>query len=234
MLNAVIHLSGQGRREAYDIHCCTNPNVHLSGKYEDRYLSIEIPKYRGDIFQYSNCSDMPWACKDIPTINGSTDWFDNTNLSFPPAQIVHDLNLQYSVASMAWIADDNTIVIRCDNNKNSFYSSEICSAVFMRKDYFDAYTLMHPVHYFCYTEKMIEGQGFTDEASLHLEFCNGILQKRFLNSEEHGAGQAETPPVCRECIYGLNNTANLDSGTSKEAYDELIRQFLCESTSDEE
>ena len=235
VLNAVIHISGQGRREAYDIHCCTNPNVHLSGKYEDRYLSIEIPKYRGDIFQYSNCPDMPWACKDIPTINGSTDWFDNTNLSFPPAQIVHDLNLQYSVASMAWIADDNTIVIRCDNNKNSFYSSEICSAVFMRKDYFDAYTLMHPVHYFCYTEKMIEGQGFTDEASLHLEFCDGRLHKRFLNSEEHAARHSEDVPVCRKCTHGLNHTITKDEDADISArYYELISQYMKEDSDEEQ
>ena len=199
LLNAKIYLKGNGRIETYDVHCCTDPSLHLTGQNDDHFLTIELTQYTACIDQYCHCSDMPCLCKDIPPIKGSKDWFDNSELAFPPAQIIKDLNLHYNLPSMSWNTESGEIVIRCDNNKHSYFNGEMSSAIFMRKDFYDLYIDCNPIHFFCFTEKMLDGQGYTDEASLHLEFKNGELAALFYNKDEQEIRASTTNPLCDNC-----------------------------------
>ena len=225
LLNAKIRITGQGRVECYDIHCCTEPETHLTGVYDDRYLTIELPEYYGAVDHYALCEKQPGICKEIPSISGRHDWFDTTELMFPPVQIVRDLGLRYEIASMSWNTENGDKVILCDNNKNSYLQSNICSSIFMRKDYYDSYIADHPIHYFCYTEKMLEGRFFTDEASLHLEINDGKLVHKFYNADEQNQWHNTNTPVCETCPYGFGSTEAVALGESQAEYLKLLKQY---------
>ncbi len=233
MLNAKIRLSGNKRVETYDIHCCTDPSIHLTGKYEDRFLTIELPKYLGSLDQYRMCAQKPDICKVVPSIKGNTDWFDATELMFPPAQIVKDLDLHYDLSNMSWITKAGDIVIRCDNNKKSYLQSEISSAIFMRKDFYDFYTAGKPIHFFCFTEKMLDGKGYTSEASLHLEFSAGKLVNKFYNAEEQSLRRDRSDPVCHTCPYGFVESVT-EKNIDKDEVNKLMEQFGYRYSSDNE
>ena len=209
LLSAKIRLSGSGRVETYDLHCCTNSDVHLDGSYNDRYLTIELFSFTDCAELYGDCNDKPWLCKSIPQIKGNTDWFDPTNLVFPPAQIIKALNLHYELSTMSWNSEDGEIIIRCDNNKRSYFENEITSSVFIRKDVFDSYVAVTPIHYFAFTEKMLEDVGYTDEASLHLEIQNGSIVSRFYNCEEQRR-YFDQNHKCDECPYCFENEQGRD------------------------
>lgn len=232
LLNAKIRLSGQRHIETYDIHCCTDPNTHLTGRYEDRFLSIESPDYNKSIALYHTCADKPGLCKKIPSIKGDKDWFDTTELMFPPAQIVRDLNLHYELATMSWNTETGDIVIRCDNNKKSYMHSEISSGIFMRKDYYDFYFASKPIHFFCFTEKMFNKRGYTDEASLHLEFSQGKLIRKFFNIDEQKIGQDMSIALCKACPHGFGNTGAKEVAEIDE-YLELLKHLGYSRTSDD-
>lgn len=233
MLNAKIRLSSQERTETYDIHCCTDPNIHLTGRYDDRFLSIESPEYAESIALYHVCTEKPWVCKEIPSIKKNKDWFDPTELMFPPAQIVSDLNLHYELTTMSWNTDTGDIVIRCDNNKKSYIRSEISSGIFMRKDYYDLYVASKPIHFFCFTEKMIKERGFTDEASLHLEFSQGKLTRQFFNADEQKIEQETPNQLCQTCPYGFVSTGD-EKDVDIDEYFDILKQLGYSRTSDAE
>lgn len=95
----------------------------------------------------------------------------------------------------------------------------------MRKDYYDTYTVEHPVHYFCYTEKMLEGKTFTDEASLHLELKDGELVHKFYNADEQNQWLNEENQACNTCPYGFVSAGDTDPVVDREEYLKLLKQY---------
>lgn len=225
LLNARIHLDGQGRIETYDLHCCTDPSVHLTGRHDDRFLTIELSQYAASIDQYHHCNDTPWLCKDVPSIKGDKDWFDTTDLVFPPAQMIKTFNLHYELSSMSWNTEDGEIVIRCDNNKSSYFDRKVNGAVFMRKDFYDLFIADTPIHFFCFTEKMLEGKGYTDEASLHIEFKNGELVAQFYNIDEQGLWESATNPLCNDCPFGHATEEEAQRQEALIDFEELLKKL---------
>ena len=217
LLNASIRLSEPGHTETYDIRCCTNPDVHLQGVYEDRYLTIELSEWKQLHEEYRYCKDRPWLSKSVPSIMGTKDWFDETNLVFPPARIVSELKLSYSIPDMAWMDLNGEAIILCDNNKNDYFKNNMSQAVYMRKDKYDAFVAGAQIHFFCFTEKMLDGRGYTDEASIHIEIANGEVVNRFSNSDEQRK-YASLRSNCELCPYGIEDSQK----SQTEIVDELM------------
>lgn len=223
LLNASIRLSKDDHTETYDIRCCTKGDEHLEGVYEDRYLTIELNDWTDPIECYHNCLDRPWLCKTIPAIKGNKGWFDDTNLAFPPAEMISELNLNYSIPRMAWTDSTGEEAILCDNNKSDYFKNAISQAVFVRKDIFDSLVVTTPIHYFCFTEKMLEGKGFTEEASIHLEIANGKVINKFFNSEEQRR-RSISEKYCDSCPHGMV-AHNADQTNLMEEYSKMIREL---------
>lgn len=107
-------------------------------------------------------------------------------------------------------------MIYCDNNKNSYYYSQISSAIFIKKDIFDEYQQENPITYFAFSEKLLEGKGFRDESSIHVEIKNDDIIRQYFNCDEQGARDEGENTDCDDCKYHFN-----ESDASKETTQEI-------------
>ena len=191
-------------QDHYNYWCCTSKVPMIKGDTEDRYLTIELKEYRGNLEEYGKCLENPYLCKDVPVISSNSEIFDNTHLVLPPAELIHNLNLNVSLPDMTWKNSDNEIIIRCNNNKHSYYEDFIGGTVFMRKDVYDEYVNTHFIKFFAYTEKWTPSTGFADETALHFEIIDGKIVNKYYNHLANRVEREENSfEHCTDCPFGF-------------------------------
>lgn len=191
-------------QDHYNYWCCTSKVPMIKGDTEDRYLTIELKEYRGNLEEYGKCLENPYLCKDVPVISSDSEIFDNTHLVLPPAELIHNLNLNVSLPDMTWRNSDNEIIIRCNNNKHSYYEDFIGGTVFMRKDVYDEYVNTHFIKFFAYTEKWTPSTGFADETALHFEIIDGKIVNKYYNHLANRVEREENSfEHCTDCPFGF-------------------------------
>ena len=60
---------------------------------------------------------------------------------------------------MTWRNEHDEIIIRCNNNKHSYYEDFVGGTVIIRKDVYDKYVKDHFVKFFAYSENGLLVQG---------------------------------------------------------------------------
>ena len=75
-------------------------------------------------------------------------------------------------------------IIICNNNKNSYYSDQIGSSVFIRNDYLERLKQEHTIKFFVFTERYTPQTGFADETSIHFEIKDGKILNEIKNYDE--------------------------------------------------
>ena len=77
----------------------------------------------------------------------------------------------------------------------------IGGTVFIRKDYFDKFTLSHAIKYFAFTERYIPETGYEEETSLHFEIMDGRIVKEIQNNGGLYDGNLVRKPLCDNCPH---------------------------------
>ena len=80
---------------------------------------------------------------------------------------------------------------------------------------------------------MIKERGFTDEASLHLEFSQGKLTRQFFNADEQKIEQETPNQLCQTCPYGFVSTGD-EKDVDIDEYFDILKQLGYSRTSDAE
>ena len=151
----------------------------------DRYLTIELEEYLGELKAYPENKEKPWLCKSVKNIASQSDIFEETSLVLPPSEIIKFFDLRLNVSDLSWETEDKEKIILCNNNRNSYYRDPIGGTAFIRKDYFDKYAKSHCIKYFAFAERLIPETGYADETSLHFEIKDGQIIKEIRNDGGH-------------------------------------------------
>jgi len=191
-------------REAYDWFCCTSSEETLHDDGEERYLTIELKDYTGNIFEYGACTSKPWLCKSVPNIAHDSGLLEDTVLVLPPAQIVDLLKLTVNLEEMSWQNEDGERIIICNNNRSSYFHDPIMGTVFIRKDAYEELQKILPIKFFAFSEKYLNPKGYCDDSAYHFEICDGQIVKSVANYQRDRKGTGrEVPQVCQNCKYGF-------------------------------
>ncbi len=186
-------------RDTYDIRCCSSEKETIRADGNARYLTIELEEYVGELNAYPENQDKPWLCKYVKNIMEHSDILDETSLVLPPAEILKYFNLKLNVSDLSWETQAGEKVIRCNNNKNSYYRDPIGGTVFIRKEYYDLFVQKHRIKYFAFCERSIPETGYAAETSLHFEILDSCIVKEIRN--DVGCREDRDNPVCTYCPH---------------------------------
>lgn len=190
-------------RDTYILYCCTSNNKSLSGR-GDRYLTIEIPEYTGNIDYYSICSETSELCNNVRNIT-MTDEFDDTTLVLPPADLIRFFQLSPNHKDMSWIDNGGKTIIMCDNTKKSYFSDPANGVVLIRRTSLEEYLKKGSLKYFAFTERLIKDKRFSDESCFHYELQSNVITKKFKNNRrgDDVFEKTESDEGCIQCPYNL-------------------------------
>lgn len=191
-------------KETYKLHCCASGDVTMADDHNARYFTIELEEYLGNLFDYSQERNKPWLCKDVPSIAHDSSVFEDVFLVLPPAQFITALSLEFDAERMCWSNSNGEVVIRCNNNRSSYYRDPIMGTVFVRRDAFEELKKIYPIKYFGYSEKHLADKGICDDTAYHFEIVNGVFVKEVANYKRDTPGEETTVlEECLNCKFGL-------------------------------
>lgn len=191
-------------KETYDLFCCTSPTVTLKDDGDERYLTIELDDYLGNLYDYTSNNIKPWLCKSVPTIAYDSGLFDDSHLILPPVELINALKLHLNLEEMCWKDSDENPIIICNNNRSSYYHDPIGGTVFIRKDFFDRICDSVPIKFFAFSEKYIHDKGYCDESAYHFEIIDGEIKKEIPNYPNRSRiPEKEIPPQCQTCKFNF-------------------------------
>ena len=183
---------------------CSSADETIINDGNERYLTIEIDDYNGDLLNYRNCTYRPWLCKSVPDIAYNSGLFDDARLVLPPTEIISLLNLSLNLEEMCWYNDDGDKIICCNNNKASYYQDPITGAVFIRKDAYEQLLKLTNIKFFAFAEKYIEDKGFCPDSAFHFEVVDGKIVKAYPNCKfDDTLRLRSVPQECRNCKHGF-------------------------------
>ena len=201
-------------KETYTWFCCTSPEETLNDDDRERYLTIELEKYNGNISEYASSTDMPWLCKSVPTIAYDIALFEDTSLILPPSQIIQLLKLTVNLEEMSWLNANGECIIICNNNRSSYFHDPIMSTVFIRKDAFEQLQDMVAVKFFAFSEKYLESKGYCEDSAYHFEVSDGQIIKSVANYQKDKKGtNRDVPEFCQNCKYGFYKEMKWDDNS---------------------
>ena len=195
----------------YDLFVCSSADETIINDGNERYLTIEIDDYNGDLLNYKNCTYRPWLCKSVPDIAYNSGLFDDTRLVLPPTEIISLLNLSLNLEEMCWYNDDGDKIICCNNNKASYYQDPITGAVFIRKDVYEQLLKLSNIKFFAFAEKYIEDKGFCPDSAFHFEIVDGKIVKAYPNCKfDDTLRDRSEPQKCLNCKHGFYSKAEVE------------------------
>ncbi len=185
----------------YSCYMAFNSQKKLVGDEDSNYLTIENKKYYGNVSDYS--SEKYSKNMDIPNFESNSLDIKETNMAFPPPNLVKYLNLKYNFKTSSWDDNDGNQIILCDNNIKNFYKYPVSGAIYIRTDILEELKKNNNVIYWCYTEKLYKNYGWNEKASLHLELdSNGNVTKEF-NNNNLSYSEKRIPLKCKRCKYNI-------------------------------
>lgn len=198
-------------KDTYDLFVCSSADETIINDGNERYLTIEIDDYNGDLLNYKNCTYRPWLCKSVPDIAYNSGLFDDTRLVLPPTEIISLLNLSLNLEEMCWYNDDGDKIICCNNNKASYYQDPITGAVFIRKDVYEQLLKLSNIKFFAFAEKYIEDKGFCPDSAFHFEIVDGKIVKAYPNCKfDDTLRDRSEPQKCLNCKHGFYSKAEVE------------------------
>ena len=198
-------------KDTYDLFVCSSADETIINDGNERYLTIEIDDYNGDLLNYKNCTYRPWLCKSVPDIAYNSGLFDDTRLVLPPTEIISLLNLSLNLEEMCWYNDDGDKIICCNNNKASYYQDPITGAVFIRKDVYEQLLKLSNIKFFAFAEKYIEDKGFCPDSAFHFEIVDGKIVKAYPNCKfDDTLRDRSEPQKCLNCKHGFYSKAEAE------------------------
>lgn len=193
----------------YSCYMAFNPQEQLLGNEDSRYLTIENKRYYGSVSDYP--SEKYSKNMSIPNFESNSLDIKETNMAFPPPNLVKHLNLKYNFKTSSWNDINGNQIILCDNNAKNFYKYPVSGAIYIKTDILEELKKHNYVVYWCYTEKLYKNYGWNEKASLHLELdSNGNVIKEF-NNNNLLHSEKSVPLKCKRCKYNIYKKQNESS-----------------------
>ena len=193
----------------YSCYMAFNPQEQLLGNEDSRYLTIENKRYYGSVSDYP--SEKYSKNMSIPNFESNSLDIKETNMAFPPPNLVKNLNLKYNFKTSSWNDINGNQIILCDNNAKNFYKYPVSGAIYIKTDILEELKKHNYVVYWCYTEKLYKNYGWNEKASLHLELdSNGNVIKEF-NNNNLLHSEKSVPLKCKRCKYNIYKKQNESS-----------------------
>lgn len=190
----------------YSCYMAFNPKEKLLDNEDARYLTIENKRYYGSVSDYP--SEKYSKNTSIPNFESDSLDIKETNMAFPPPNLVKYLNLKYNFRTSSWDDVNGNQIILCDNNAKNFYKYPVSGAIYIRTDILEEMKKHNYVVYWCYTEKLYKNYGLNEKASLHLELdSNGNVIKEF-NNNNLSHSEKIVPLKCKRCKYNIYKKQN--------------------------
>lgn len=185
----------------YSCYMAFNPQEQLLGNEDSRYLTIENKRYYGSVSDYP--SEKYSKNMSIPNFESDSLDIKETNMAFPPPNLVKHLNLKYNFKTSSWDDINGNQIILCDNNAKSFYKYPVSGAIYIKTDILEELKKHNYVVYWCYTEKLYKNYGWNEKACLHLELdSDGNVIKEF-NNNNLSNSEKSVPLKCKRCKYNI-------------------------------
>ena len=211
----------------YNLFCCTNKEETIIRDGNARYLTIELDYYVNDLRLYSDNTNRIWLCKRVKNICSNSDIFEQTFVILPPSSIINYFNLSLNATDLSWENQAKEIIIRCNNNKCSYYSNQIRGTVVIRKDYYDEFAKNNNIKYFAFAERYMKGVGYSSETDLHFELYNNRIIKMINNNDftdKQCINRYDNCSVCK--LYSTNNTIETKVDDAKlKSLEEMLKQY---------
>lgn len=219
-------------RDTYIINCCTSDDIMLRG-IGDRYLTIEIPTYTGNLEYYSMCTETPALCKDVRSIT-TTDEFEDSTLVLPPADLIKYFKLTPNYRDMSWVDHNGNAIILCDNCKKSYYTDPAVGLVLIKKESLEKYLKYGTLKHFAFTERLIEDKGFSNESCFHYEIQAGKIIRKYKNTPrgDDGVEYHESDAECINCPYNLYEKKMEYKAEATKQHDEFMEMLNKYASSD--
>lgn len=190
----------------YSCYMAFNPQEQLLGNEDSRYLTIENKRYYGSVSDYT--SEKYSKNMSIPNFESNSLDIKETNMAFPPPNLVKHLNLKYNFKTSSWDDINGNQIILCDNNTKNFYKYPVSGAIYIKTDILEELKKHNYVVYWCYTEKLYKNYGWNEKASLHLELdSDGNVIKEF-NNNNLSNSEKSVPLKCKRCKYNIYKKQN--------------------------
>lgn len=190
----------------YSCYMAFNPQEQLLGNEDSRYLTIENKRYYGSVSDYP--SEKYSKNMSIPNFESNSLDIKETNMAFPPPNLVKHLNLKYNFKTSSWDDINGNQIILCDNNTKNFYKYPVSGAIYIKTDILEELKKHNYVVYWCYTEKLYKNYGWNEKASLHLELdSDGNVIKEF-NNNNLSNSEKSVPLKCKRCKYNIYKKQN--------------------------
>ncbi len=190
----------------YSCYMAFNPQEQLLGNEDSRYLTIENKRYYGSVSDYP--SEKYSKNMSIPNFESNSLDIKETNMAFPPPNLVKHLNLKYNFKTSSWDDINGNQIILCDNNAKNFYKYPVSGAIYIKTDILEELKKHNYVVYWCYTEKLYKNYGWNEKASLHLELdSDGNVIKEF-NNNNLSNSEKSVPLKCKRCKYNIYKKQN--------------------------
>ena len=190
----------------YSCYMAFNPQEQLLGNEDSRYLTIKNKRYYGSVSDYT--SEKYSKNMSIPNFEYNSLDIKETNMAFPPPNLVKHLNLKYNFKTSSWDDTNGNQIILCDNNAKNFYKYPVSGAIYIKTDILEELKKHNYVVYWCYTEKLYKNYGWNEKASLHLELdSDGNVIKEF-NNNNLSNSEKSVPLKCKRCKYNIYKKQN--------------------------
>lgn len=190
----------------YSCYMAFNPQEQLLGNEDSRYLTIDNKRYYGSVSDYP--SEKYSKNMSIPNFESNSLDIKETNMAFPPPNLVKHLNLKYNFKTSSWDDINGNQIILCDNNAKNFYKYSVSGAIYIKTDILEELKKHNYVVYWCYTEKLYKNYGWNEKASLHLELdSDGNVIKEF-NNNNLSNSEKSVPLKCKRCKYNIYKKQN--------------------------
>lgn len=190
----------------YSCYMAFNPKEQLLGNEDSRYLTIENKRYYGSVSDYP--SEKYSKNMSIPNFESNSLDIKETNMAFPPPNLVKHLDLKYNFKTSSWDDINGNQIILCDNNTKNFYKYPVLGAIYIKTDILEELKKHNYVVYWCYTEKLYKNYGWNKKASLHLELdSDGNVIKEF-NNNNLSNSEKSVRLKCKRCKYNIYKKQN--------------------------
>lgn len=190
----------------YSCYMAFNPKEQLLGNEDSRYLTIENKRYYGSVSDYP--SEKYSKNMSIPNFESNSLDIKETNMAFPPPNLVKHLDLKYNFKTSSWDDINGNQIILCDNNAKNFYKYPVSGAIYIKTDILEELKKHNYVVYWCYTEKLYKNYGWNKKASLHLELdSDGNVIKEF-NNNNLSNSEKSVRLKCKRCKYNIYKKQN--------------------------
>lgn len=190
----------------YSCYMAFNPQEQLLGNEDSRYLTIENKRYYGSVNDYP--SEKYSKNMSIPNFESNSLDIKETNMAFPPPNLVKHLNLKYNFKTSSWDDINGNQIILCDNNAKNFYKYPVSGAIYIKTDILEELKKHNYVVYWCYTEKLYKNYGWNEKVSLHLELdSDGNVIKEF-NNNNLSNSEKSVPLKCKRCKNNIYKKQN--------------------------